>query len=78
VKLIGFTNAINFPSKYADKIQTRPYRAPEVILGLSYSPSTDLWSLGCLIFELLTCDLLFTPRKGVMHTKNDDHLALVG
>ena len=77
MKIIGFTNAMPFPSSYAETIQTRPYRAPEAILGMSYSPATDVWSLGCMVFEILTGDLLFTPRQGIIHTKNEDHLALV-
>ncbi|XP_010534602.1 PREDICTED: probable serine/threonine protein kinase IRE3 isoform X2 [Tarenaya hassleriana] len=33
-------------------VQSRSYRAPEVILGLSYDEKIDLWSLGCIIAEL--------------------------
>ena len=40
-------------------LQTRPYRAPEISLGLPFDFSVDIWSLGCLFYELLTFDLLF-------------------
>lgn len=33
-------------------VQSRSYRAPEVILGLSYDQKIDLWSLGCILAEL--------------------------
>jgi dual specificity tyrosine-phosphorylation-regulated kinase 2/3/4 len=33
-------------------IQSRYYRAPEVILGLSYTTAIDIWSLGCILAEL--------------------------
>lgn len=34
-------------------IATRWYRSPEVILGSkSYTTKSDMWSLGCLIYEL--------------------------
>ncbi len=33
-------------------IQSRFYRAPEVILGMPYDYSIDMWSLGCLLAEL--------------------------
>lgn len=35
-------------------IQSRYYRAPEVILGLRYSTLIDVWSLGCVLAELYT------------------------
>ena len=30
------------------------YISPEVILNKSYCLSTDLWSLGCILYALLT------------------------
>eukprot|EP00702_Spironucleus_salmonicida_P003260 EST44551.1 Kinase, CMGC DYRK [Spironucleus salmonicida] len=40
-------------------IQSRYYRAPEVILGLPYSTPIDVWSLGCVLCELLTGQPIF-------------------
>ena len=40
-------------------IQSRSYRAPEVVLGLPYGPKIDIWSLGCIFCELLTGRVLF-------------------
>ena len=40
-------------------IQSRFYRSPEVLLGLSYSCSIDMWSLGCILCELYTGYPLF-------------------
>jgi serine/threonine-protein kinase SRPK3 len=34
-----------------------------------------MWSFACMIFELLTGDFLFEPRKGSNYSKSDDHLA---
>jgi serine/threonine-protein kinase SRPK3 len=42
-----------------------------------YDESADLWSLACMIFELVTGDYLFDPKKGKTYKKNDDHLALM-
>jgi dual specificity tyrosine-phosphorylation-regulated kinase 2/3/4 len=43
-------------------IQTRFYRAPEVILGINYDSSIDYWSLGCVLVEMLTGQTLFLAR----------------
>ena len=40
------------PNKIYTYIQGRFYRAPEIILGISYTTAIDMWSLGCLLFEL--------------------------
>ena len=33
-------------------IQSRFYRAPEVLLGCKYSKEIDIWSIGCVLAEL--------------------------
>jgi serine/threonine-protein kinase SRPK3 len=52
------------------------------MLGLDYDTSADLWSFACMMFELITGDFLFDPRKGEkgaddkpVYSKSDDHLA---
>jgi serine/threonine-protein kinase SRPK3 len=42
-----------------------------------YDTSADMWSLACMVFELVTGDYLFDPKKGKSFKKNDDHLALI-
>ena len=60
---------------FSSEIQTRQYRSPETIIGLNYGTSADIWSFACMIFELITGDFLFEPRKGHNFDKDDDHLA---
>merc|ERR1712003_220947 len=43
----------------AGYVQSRSYRASEVILGLSYNQKIDIWSLGCIIAEMWTGYVLF-------------------
>ena len=40
-------------------VQSRFYRAPEVVLRVPYSTKVDMWSLGCIIAELFTGQPLF-------------------
>ncbi|XP_022744512.1 mitogen-activated protein kinase kinase kinase 1-like isoform X1 [Durio zibethinus] len=47
-------------------VQSRSYRAPEVILGLSYDQKIDLWSLGCILAELCSGEVLFPNDAVVM------------
>jgi serine/threonine-protein kinase PRP4 len=42
---------------------SRFYRAPEIILGMSFDFGIDMWSVGCTLFELYTGKILFTGRN---------------
>lgn len=75
VKIADLGNACWNHHHFSSEIQTRQYRSPEVILKQSYTSSADLWSFACMMYEMLTGDLLFQPRKGANWSKNDDHLA---
>ncbi len=45
--------------------QSRFYRAPEVALHDQYSFKIDIWSLGCIIAELITKIPLFEARSEI-------------
>jgi len=77
VKIVDLGNACWTHHHFSPEIQTRQYRSPEVIIGVSYGPSADIWSLACTVFEMLTGDFLFEPKKGPNFGKDDDHLALM-
>lgn len=47
-------------------VQSRSYRAPEVILGLPYGPEIDIWSLGCIMAELCYGKVLFPNDTAVI------------
>jgi serine/threonine protein kinase len=54
VKVIDFGSAVFYEKRIYTYIQSRYYRAPEVILGLDYSTAIDMWSFGCILAELAT------------------------
>eukprot|EP00569_Conticribra_weissflogii_P007842 CAMPEP_0171342918 /NCGR_PEP_ID=MMETSP0878-20121228/15707_1 /TAXON_ID=67004 /ORGANISM="Thalassiosira weissflogii, Strain CCMP1336" /LENGTH=1114 /DNA_ID=CAMNT_0011845721 /DNA_START=777 /DNA_END=4121 /DNA_ORIENTATION=- len=74
--IVDLGNACWTHRHFSEDIQTRQYRAPEVLIGSKYDASADMWSLGCITFELLTGDLLFDPRAGEDYDRDEDHLAM--
>uniref|UniRef100_A0AAR2KGQ2 non-specific serine/threonine protein kinase n=1 Tax=Pygocentrus nattereri TaxID=42514 RepID=A0AAR2KGQ2_PYGNA len=62
---------------FTEDIQTRQYRAVEVLIGAEYGPPADIWSTACMAFELATGDYLFEPHSGEDYTRDEDHLAHV-
>lgn len=74
--IVDLGNACWTYRHFSEDIQTRQYRAPEVLIGSKYDTSADIWSLGCMVFELLTGDLLFDPRAGEDYDRDEDHLAM--
>ncbi|XP_064175594.1 LOW QUALITY PROTEIN: homeodomain-interacting protein kinase 2-like [Anguilla rostrata] len=53
VKVIDFGSASHVSKAVCSTyLQSRYYRAPEIILGLPFSEAIDTWSLGCVVAEL--------------------------
>jgi dual specificity tyrosine-phosphorylation-regulated kinase 2/3/4 len=59
IKVIDFGSACQEGNKVFDYIQSRFYRAPEVVIDAGYGKAIDIWSVGCILFELLTGSPLF-------------------
>ncbi|KAL0829957.1 hypothetical protein ABMA28_003423 [Loxostege sticticalis] len=53
VKVIDFGSASHVSKAVCNTyLQSRYYRAPEIILGLAFCEAIDMWSLGCVVAEL--------------------------
>ncbi|GET87137.1 protein kinase, putative [Leishmania tarentolae] len=60
VKVIDFGSSCFLSDHLSSYIQSRSYRAPEVVLGCDYDGRIDVWSLGAILVEMVTGDVLFT------------------
>lgn len=69
--IIDFGSSCYMHEKIHSYIQSRFYRAPEIVLGIPYDASIDVWSLGCLVFEMLTGQILFPAEN------EEDLIALI-
>ncbi|CAI5459493.1 unnamed protein product [Closterium sp. Yama58-4] len=60
-KLADFGLAVHLApgEKTVGTAGSRPYEAPEVILGQEYDMKADVWSLGVLLFGMLSCAMPF-------------------
>ena len=72
-------------------IQSRWYRAPEVIVTEPYDQAADIWSLGIVLYELLssmngvgnrfpfkgTSCYPMSPKEGYDSTAKNDQLAKI-
>ncbi|XP_010546483.1 PREDICTED: serine/threonine-protein kinase AFC3 isoform X2 [Tarenaya hassleriana] len=67
IKLIDFGSTVCDNRIHGSIVQTRHYRAPEVILGVGWSYSCDLWSVGCILYELCTGEALFQTHDSLEH-----------
>ena len=63
VKIVDFGNAIKCGTVEVDDIQTMEYKCLETLIGLPITTKADIWSLGCVVFEVLTGNYLFKPEK---------------
>lgn len=79
VKIADLGNATPSRRHYTEDIQTRQYRSPEAIIGRTdWGCNTDVWSVACVVFELLTAEYLFDPQsQGDVFGKDDDHMAQI-
>ncbi|KAI1289313.1 Serine/threonine-protein kinase Doa [Halotydeus destructor] len=71
IKLIDFGSATFDHEHHSTIVSTRHYRAPEVILELGWNQACDVWSIGCILFELYLGITLFQTHD------NREHLAMM-
>lgn len=65
IKVIDFGSATFDWEHHSTIVSTRHYRAPEVILELGWSQPCDVWSIGCILFELAMGFTLFQVNNEI-------------
>lgn len=71
IRLIDFGSATFDDEHHSKVVSTRHYRAIEVILELGWSQPCDVWSIGCILFELYTGITMFQTHD------NREHIAMM-
>jgi serine/threonine protein kinase len=61
----GLSRAFGVPMRaYTHQVITLWYRAPEILLGSPhYSTAVDMWSVGCILAEMITLKPIFPGKK---------------
>jgi serine/threonine protein kinase len=60
----GLARKLATRGQQSDKVITLWYRPPELLLGCQrYGPEVDIWSAGCILYEMATCQPLFQARE---------------
>ena len=73
IRLIDFGSTTFIDRHHSAVVSTRHYRAPEIILGLGWSYPCDMWSIGCMMIELLTGEALFQTHDNLEHLAMMQH-----
>lgn len=71
IQIIDFGSAIFNDEYHSSIVSTRHYRAPEIVLGCGWSYPCDMWSVGCILVELIIGEPLFKTHN------NLEHLAMI-
>lgn len=73
VKIIDFGSSCMTHKQLHKYIQSRWYRAPEVLLGIPYGQEVDIWSVACILSELHTGRPLFPGGHEPLTKRSASH-----
>ena len=54
-----------------EEVMIRSYRPPENIMNPFYNEKADIWSMGCIAYELITGEYLFDIEKDLSNNEKD-------
>jgi serine/threonine-protein kinase SRPK3 len=74
-KIIDLGNSEINGSNNEDEVMIRSYRPPENIMNPFYNETADIWTMGCIAYELITGDYLFDIDRDLSDNEKDrEHL----
>ncbi|KAI0076267.1 kinase-like protein [Panus rudis PR-1116 ss-1] len=71
-----FGNAQPIGKHLTDFITPPGLRPPEIVIGGPWNEKVDIWTFGCLIFEIITTDPLFVYAPSNIHHLDEDSFLL--
>jgi len=77
VKLSDFGFFCKHNEQFNKPFGTRYYMAPEIILMGDCSEKVDIWAIGCMIYELVTGEILFDPHSSDRGSTDFHHLEMI-
>ena len=79
IKIVDFGNSEYLNNTNDGSTYTRSYRPPENILNEYYNSKSDIWVIGCIIYELFNGELLFDlgDFEGSKIEKDRKHLSMM-
>ncbi|CAI4228457.1 unnamed protein product [Auanema sp. JU1783] len=72
IKLCGFGHSMTTSSALSStgkQIQPLHYRSPEILFGLPFCDSIDIWSIGCILAELYIGSVLYSGKTEAQMVK---------
>lgn len=65
IKIIDFGSACEENKQSLNYVQSRFYRAPEIVIDAKYDKKIDIWSIGCIVVEFITGQPLFEANDEI-------------
>ncbi len=77
IKLTDFGFYCHKDEFFHEPFGTRYYMAPEIIVMADCTEKVDIWALGCMLYELLTGEILFDPHSDEKGSTDFHHLEMI-
>ncbi len=77
IKLTDFGFYCHKDHFFHEPFGTRYYMAPEIIVMADCSEKVDIWALGCMLYELMTGEILFDPHSDEKGSTDYHHLEMI-